>query len=176
MDCNILSDHKENSNRIILLNLIFLCIWEFITAIYLSTNSYLEIEEASRLMKPANFIRGGVLFWSQTFWWQQYRLVETEDINWKKKNDVQSELRWLETSKSTWLTCFLDEIQRMKDFQWLWQVSIPRSPHAPCISHRLVTRLSRDLWSETAVEIRSVLWLHWIQYKSDYFTTFQTYQ
>ena len=126
MDCNILSDHKENSNRIILLNLIFLCIWEFITAIYLSTNSYLEIEEASRLMKPANFIRGGVLFWSQTFWWQQYRLVETEDINWKKKNDVQSELRWLETSKSTWLTCFLDEIQRMKDFQWLWQVSIPR--------------------------------------------------
>ena len=85
MDCNILSDHKENSNRIILLNLIFLCIWEFITAIYLSTNSYLEIEEASRLVKPANFIRGGVLFWSQTFWWQQYRLVETEDINWKKK-------------------------------------------------------------------------------------------
>ena len=78
--------------------------------------------------------------------------------------------RWLEASKLI-STCFLDEHVKNERLPMAWQVN-PRSldpftPGPPCISHRLVTRLSRDLWAETsAVEIQSVLWLHWIQ--SDY--------
>jgi hypothetical protein len=75
--------------------------------------------------------RGGCCFEVKPFDDNSTGWLKLRTSTEKRKNDVQSELRWLETSKSTWLTCFLDEIQRMKDFQWLWQVSIPRSPN-PC--------------------------------------------